>query len=90
MTHKYPVTKLLQPRYVDFQDPQFCTVCSRLLDIFQFQGWMGFMSDYRVYYPRLVSDFFQNFQSNEKKIKFWSIVKGVKIKISARSIRKTF
>ena len=35
---KYPVTKLLLPRYVDFEDPQFCTVCSRLLDIFKFQG----------------------------------------------------
>ena len=50
---------------------------------------MGFMSDYKVYYPRLVSEFFQNFQSNEKKSKFLSIVKGVKIKISVRSIRKT-
>ena len=61
MTDKYPVTKLLLLRYVDFEDPQFCTVCSRLLDIFKFQGWMGFMSDYKVYYPRLVSEFFQNY-----------------------------
>ena len=61
MSDKYPVTKLLLPRYVNFEDPQFCTVCSRLLDIFKFQGWMEFMSDYRVYYPHLVSEFFQNF-----------------------------
>ena len=58
---KYPVTKLLLPRYVDFEDPQFCTVCSQLLDIFKFQGWMSFLSEHRVYYPRLVSKFFQNF-----------------------------
>ena len=35
-TDKYPVTKLLLPRYIDFEDPQFCQVCSRLLDIFKF------------------------------------------------------
>ena len=58
MSDKYPVTKLLLPRYIDFEDPQFCLVCSRLLDIFKFQGWMEFMSEYRVYYPRLVSEFF--------------------------------
>ena len=86
MSDKYPVTKLLLPRYVNFEDPQFCLVCSRLLDIFKCQGWMEFMSEYRVYYPRLVFEFFQNFQSNEKKSKFWSIVKEVKIKISVRSI----
>ena len=33
-TDKYPVTKLLLLRYIDFEDPQFCQVCSRLLDIF--------------------------------------------------------
>ena len=90
MSDKYLVTKLLLSRYVDFEDPQFCLVCSRLLDIFKFQGWMEFMIEYKVYYPHLVLEFFQNFQSNEKKSKFWSIVKGVKIKISVRSIRKIF
>ena len=60
-TDKYPVTKLLLPRYIDFEDPQFCKVCSRLLDIFKFQGWINFLSEHRVYYPRLVSEFFQNF-----------------------------
>ena len=55
---KYSVTKLLLPRYVDFEDPQFCSVCSRLIEILKFQGWMRFMSEYRVYYPRLVSEFF--------------------------------
>ena len=79
MSDKYPVTKLLLPRYVDFDDPQFCSVCSQLLDIFKFQGWMEFMSEYRVYYPRLVSDFFLNLQINNKKSKLWSTVKGVKI-----------
>ena len=33
-TDKYPITKLLLPRYIDFEDPQFCHVCSQLLDIF--------------------------------------------------------
>ena len=37
-TDRYPVTKLLLPRYIDFEDPQFCQVCSRLLEIFRFQG----------------------------------------------------
>ena len=59
-TDKYPVTKLLLPRYIDFEDPQFCKVCSRLLDIFKFQGWMNFLSEHRVYYPRLVSEFFHH------------------------------
>ena len=35
-TDKYPITKLLLLRYIDFEDPQFCQVCSRLLDIFRF------------------------------------------------------
>ena len=67
-TDKYPVTKLLLPRFIDFEDPQFCQVCSWLLDIFKFQGLIDFLSEHRVYYPHLVSEFFQNFQSNEKKI----------------------
>ena len=83
---KYPVTKLLLPRYINFEDPQFCQTCSRLLDIFKFQGWMDFLSTHRVYYPRLVSEFFQNFQSNDKKLKFWSFIKGIKIKVSVRMI----
>ena len=33
---KYLVTKLLLPRYVDFEDPQFCLVCSRMIEIFKF------------------------------------------------------
>ena len=89
-TDKYLVTKLLLPRYIDFEDPQFCTACSRLLDIFKFQDWMNFLSEHKVYYPRLVSEFFQNFQSNEKKSKFWSYVKGIKIKVSVRMIQKKF
>ena len=60
-TDKYPITKLLLPRYIDFEDPQFCQVCSRFLEIFKFQGWMDFLSTHRVYYPRLVSKIFQNF-----------------------------
>ena len=60
-TDRYPVTKLLLLRYIDFEDPQFCLVCSQLLEIFHFQGWMDFLSLHRVYYPRLVSKFFQNF-----------------------------
>ena len=36
MSDKYPITKLFLPRYVDFEDLQFCLVCSRLLDIFKF------------------------------------------------------
>ena len=51
---------------------------------------MSFLSEHRVYYLRLVSEFFQNFQSNEKKSKFWSIVKGIKIKVSVRMIQKLF
>ena len=89
-TDKYPITKLLLPRYIDFEDPQFYQVCSRLLDIFRFQRWIDFLSSHRVYYPRLVSEFFQNFQSNEKKSKFWSFVKGIKIKVSVRAIRELF
>ena len=46
------------------------------------------MSEYRVYYPRLVSEFFQNLETNEKKTKLWSTVKGIKIKISGRTIRR--
>ena len=77
------------PRYVDFEDPQFCSVCSRLIEILKFQGWMGFMSEYRVYYPRLVSEFFQNLETNKKNSKIWSTVKGIKIKVSSRTIQKT-
>ena len=47
------------------------------------------MSEYRVYYPRLVSEFFQNLETNEKKTKLWSTVKGIKIKIYGRIIQKT-
>ena len=36
-----------------------------------------------------MSEFFQNLQINENKSKIWSMVKGVKIKISGRTIRKT-
>ena len=59
-----------------------------LLEILRFQGWTDFVSQYRVYYPYLVSEFFQNLQTNKNKSKIWSIVKGVKIKISSRTIRK--
>ena len=47
------------------------------------------MSEYRVYYPRLVSEFFQNLETNKKKSKLWSTVKGIKIKVSGRTIQKT-
>ena len=57
--------------------------------ILKFQGWTEFVSEYRVYYPWLVSEFFQNLETNEKKTKLWSTVKGLKIKISGRMIRKT-
>ena len=46
------------------------------------------MSAYKVYYARLVSEFFQNLQTNKKKSKLWSIVKGIKIKLSGNSIQK--
>ena len=35
-TNKYPVTKLLLPRFIDFEDLQFCQVFFQLLDIFKF------------------------------------------------------
>ena len=37
-----------------------------------------------------MSEFFQNLQTNKKKYKLWSIVKGVKIKLSGSSIQKIF
>ena len=66
-----------------------CSIFPHLLEILRFQGWTGFVSENRVYYPCLVSEFFQNLQTNENKSKIWSTVKGVQIKISSRTIRKT-
>ena len=68
-TDQFPIFKLLLPRYIDLEDQQLCSVFPRLLEILRFQGWTEFVSQYRVYYPRLVSEFFQNLQTNENKSK---------------------
>ena len=47
------------------------------------------MSQYAVYYPRLVSQFFQHLQTDETKSKIWTEVQGVKIKLNELIIRKT-
>ena len=47
------------------------------------------MSQYRVYYPWFVSQFFHNLQTNETKLKMWTKVQGVKIRLNEKTIRKT-
>ena len=68
-TDKFLVTKLLLPRYIDLEDQQLCSIFPRLIKILKFQGWTGFVSEYHVYYPQLVLEFFQNLETNEKKTK---------------------
>ena len=54
-SEQFPVSKLLPPRYIDLDDQQLCSIFSRLIEILKFQGWVNFVSQYKVYYPRLVS-----------------------------------
>ena len=68
-TDQFSISKLLLSRYIDLEDQQLCSIFPRLLEILNFQGWTGFVSEYRVYYPRLVLEFFQNLQTNENKSK---------------------
>ena len=59
-TDKFSVSKLLLPWYIDLEDQQLCYVFPRLLEILRFQDWTDFVIQYRIYYPCLVSEFFQN------------------------------
>ena len=55
---QFSIFKLLLPWYIDLEDQQLCFIFPRLLEILRFQGWTDFVSQYHLYYPRLVSEFF--------------------------------
>ena len=50
-SNQFPISKLLLPRYIDLDDQQLCSAFLRLFEILMFQGWIDFVSQYRIYYP---------------------------------------
>ena len=68
-TNQFLVSKLLLSRYIDLEYQQLCSIFPQLLEILRFQGLIEFVSEYCVYYPHLVLEFFQNLQTNENKSK---------------------
>ena len=82
------ITKILLPRYIDLADSQFYSIFPQLLEILKFQGWVHFVSQYKAYYLRLVSQFFQNLKRDERKLKMWTTVENIKIRLNEKYIRK--
>ena len=54
LSEDFHVSKLLLPRYIDMEDHELLSAFLQLHDILGFQGWILFVSKYRVYYPQLV------------------------------------
>ena len=50
-SEQFPIFKLLRPRYINLDDQHLCSTFPQLVKILQFQGWINFVSQYRVYYP---------------------------------------
>ncbi|MQM08788.1 hypothetical protein Taro_041649, partial [Colocasia esculenta] len=68
---------ILKPRVVDLDDSELIVAFPEVLNFFKFQSWQSFISEFRIIYPRLVQEFYQNLECTEEGYK--SKVKGIVI-----------
>ncbi|MQM17390.1 hypothetical protein Taro_050361, partial [Colocasia esculenta] len=68
---------ILKPRTVDLADKELVAAFPEILEFFNFQSWLPFISQFRTIYPRLVQEFCLNVECTDEGYK--SEVKGVKI-----------
>ncbi|MQL93469.1 hypothetical protein Taro_026113 [Colocasia esculenta] len=68
---------ILKPRAVDLDDSELIAAFPEVLNFFKFQSWQSFISEFRIIYPRLVQEFYQNLECTEEGYK--SKVKGIVI-----------
>jgi len=62
----------------------------KLIEIFKVQKWIDFLGEHRVYYPRLVAEFYQNLKYDEDQAKLFSKVKGSRIEVSKHLLHTVF
>jgi hypothetical protein len=74
--------RVLPPRYIDFTD--ISPYVSQLEELFGAQGWVGFVSAYRRYYPQLVQQFYSNLVIENDRL--YSMVKGVRITVTTSTL----
>ncbi|MQM03373.1 hypothetical protein Taro_036156 [Colocasia esculenta] len=65
---------ILKPRAVALDDEALANAFPELIPLFQFQGWLKFISEFRILYPRLVQEFYLNMVDDPEGFK--SEVKG--------------
>ncbi|MQL95325.1 hypothetical protein Taro_027990 [Colocasia esculenta] len=68
---------ILKPRVVDLDDSELIDAFPDVLNFFKFQSWQSFISEFRIIYPRLVQEFYQNLECTDEGYK--SKVKGIAI-----------
>ncbi|MQL79307.1 hypothetical protein Taro_011747 [Colocasia esculenta] len=68
---------ILKPRAVDLDDSELIAAFPEVINFFKFQSWQSFISEFRIIYPRLVQEFYQNLECNDEGYK--SKVKGIVI-----------
>ncbi|MQL69035.1 hypothetical protein Taro_001330 [Colocasia esculenta] len=68
---------ILKPRAVDLDDSELVAAFPEVINFFKFQSWQSFISEFRIIYPRLVQEFYQNLECTDEGYK--SKVKGIVI-----------
>ncbi|MQM02302.1 hypothetical protein Taro_035065 [Colocasia esculenta] len=68
---------ILNPRILDLTDNELANSFPEIRTLFAFQSWLIFISDFPIFYPRLVQEFYKNLKCT--KFGYKSVVKGVEI-----------
>ncbi|MQL69498.1 hypothetical protein Taro_001825 [Colocasia esculenta] len=68
---------ILKPRAVDLEDKELNDAFPEVINFFKFQSWQPFISEFRIIYPRLVQEFYQNLECTDDG--YESKVKGIEI-----------
>ncbi|MQM19000.1 hypothetical protein Taro_052000 [Colocasia esculenta] len=79
---------ILKPRAVDLTDTQLVAAFPEIRSFFSFQTWLPFISEFRIFYPRLVQEFYMNLECTD--VSYKSEVKGVVLDMSTALVATLF
>ncbi|MQL75335.1 hypothetical protein Taro_007699 [Colocasia esculenta] len=68
---------ILKPRILDLTDNELANSFPEIRTLFAFQSWLIFISDFPIFYPRLVQEFYKHLKCT--KFEYKSVVKGIQI-----------